>query len=53
MYNDLKEIGIIQAISKLTIFVNLWISIVSFTVVCTNKKFEIIKLCVQIFVSEA
>ena len=44
MYKNLNEIGIIQVVSKLTIFVNLVISEVR-----TNKKFEIMKPRVQFF----
>ena len=39
MYKNLKEIGIIQAVSKLIIFVNC--EFLSFTAVCTNKKIEV------------
>ena len=40
---NLKEIGIIHFVSKLTIFLNL-----SFALVCTNKKFGIMQAWVQL-----
>ena len=42
MYENLKVIEIIQIVSKLTVFLHCEF-LLSFTGVCTNKKFEIMK----------
>ena len=42
MYENLKVIEIIQIVSKLTVFLNCEF-LLSFTGVCTNEKFEIMK----------
>ena len=41
MYKNLKEIGIIQDVSKLIIFIKLWV--ISFTAVYADKKIETMK----------